>query len=125
MSLRVQKCRFENDKYFQQTGFLFAIEVAHTHLNVRAHILVRCWQVLEEARRSICHLQHLLEKGCGSTGPLLTKITFLNTDTLQQRGHWEQKLVEGSKKTSQKTKLPLPPSPSPISLGRVSKNVKM
>lgn len=117
--------RFENDKYFQQTGFLPAIEVTHTHIYKRAHIPVRCWQVLEEAKRSICHLQHLLEKSSGNMGPLLTKITSLNTDTLQQRGQWELKLVEGIKKKNRKTKLPLLPSPSPIGLGRVSKNVKM
>lgn len=60
-------------------------------MNIRTHIPVRCWQVREEARRSICHLQHLLEKNSGNTGPLLTKITSLNTDTLQQRGHREQR----------------------------------
>ncbi len=51
--------------------------------------------MLEEARRSICHLQHLPEKSSCNMGPLLTKITSLNTDTLQQRGQWELKLVEG------------------------------
>lgn len=54
-------------KYFQPTGFLLAIEVAHTHMNVKTHIPVRCWQVLEEARRSICHLQHVLGKSSGNT----------------------------------------------------------
>lgn len=128
MSLRACKCRFENDKYFHQTGFLLALEVTHTHMNYKSTYCtpVRCWQVLEKARRSICHLRHLLEKSSGNTGLLLTKITSLNTDTLQQRGHREQKVAEGIKKRKPRmTKLPLPPSPSPISPGTVSKNVKM
>lgn len=83
--------------------------------------------MLEEAKRSICHLQHLLEKKSGNMGPLLTKITSLNTDTLQRRGQWELKLVDGikKKKKNSKTKLPLLPSPFPIGLGRASKHVKM
>lgn len=60
----------------------------------------------------ICHLQHLLEKSPGNMGPLLTKITSLTIDTLQQRGHWEQSLLGGFKKI-QKDKTPSPP---PVSL---------
>lgn len=37
-SLMVQKWRFENDKYFQETGFLPATEVAHTFMNIRTQI---------------------------------------------------------------------------------------
>jgi len=95
MSLRVQKYRFKNDNYFQQTGFFFlAVEVADTHMNIRTHIPVRCCHVLEQARRSIYHLHHISKKGSGNTR-LLTKITFLTRGALHQRGHWEQKLVEG------------------------------
>lgn len=108
MSSRVQKCRFENDKYFHQTGFLLVIEVGHSHMDIRTHIPARCEHVLQEARSSICHLQHLLERSCGEMGPLLTKIASLNTDTAQQTGHRETETCGGElkKKKSSKTKLP-------------------
>lgn len=121
MSSRVQKCRFENETYFQ---FLLVIEVEHTHMDIRTRIPARCWHVLEEARRSICHLQHLRERSTGNMGPLFTKISSLNTDALQQTGHWEQKLVEGSRKKNPGRQNSLfPPPPSPIS--RISRGVKI
>lgn len=82
-------------------SFFFSCYAGFTYTHeytVRAHSPARCWQVPGEARRSICHLQHLPEKSSGNTEALLTKITSLNTESVQQRGHWELKLAEGIKK---------------------------